>query len=169
MENHQTKYPTSTSYYKTAGFFSAIIIVLFTLYVLSISNVITLKLSPQLLPIFIWVPMILFMINPISIFIRRSRDYIIKSFVDMILSFIIPVTFVITFNTDQLLSILVPIRDFMYTICYYSHFSLPTANSYVLQNGNCAFPSDLAIFIFSVVVFCYRIIQSIKCGFQAKN
>lgn len=128
LENTQTKYPTSTNLYKFAGFFSAILVVVFTLYVLDIADIIKLQINPQILPIFVWIPFIVLLVNPISIFYFRSRDYLFKLLFKILISFAIPATYPIAYGTDQFTSLFVPIRDGLFTICYYARDNFTTSN-----------------------------------------
>lgn len=120
LENTQTKYPTSTGMYIFAGFFTALLIVVFTLYVLDISDTIELAINPQILPVFVWIPFLVYFFNPISIFYFRSRDYVLKLLFKILISFAIPITFPIAYGTDQFTSLFLPFRGIVYAICYYS-------------------------------------------------
>ena len=85
-----------------------------------------------------------------------------------LISFAIPITYPIVYTTDQFLSLLTPIKDTFQTICYYSHFNSTEDKQESIQDFNCSTPASIAIFVFSTVIFCYRIMQCIKCGFQVK-
>ena len=84
------------------------------------------KLSPQLLVLFVWVPFIFFMINPIHLFYFKARGYTFKLLLKMIASFIVPITFPIIWGTDQLVSLFIPIQDLIETICYFSTSTFST-------------------------------------------
>lgn len=123
LENNYTYYSTSKNLFQVAGFFSTFIIVLFVLYALDVADIIKLTgLNPQLLPVFVWLPFIAYLINPISIFYRKSRSYMFKAILNCLISFAIPITYPIVYTTDQFLSLLTPIKDTFQTICYYAHF-----------------------------------------------
>lgn len=123
MENDSTNYPVSTGLFKIAGFFSTLLVALFVLYALDVGDLISLqKMNPQILPMFVWLPFIAFLVNPISIFYYKSITYVYKLLLKCLISFAILVTYPIVHATDQFLSLLTPIRDTFHTICYYAHF-----------------------------------------------
>jgi len=125
-------------------------------------------MNPQILPVFVWLPFIAFLVNPISIFYYKSITYVYKLLLKCIISFAILVTYPIVYATDQFLSLLTPIRDTFHTICYYAHFDRTVDNQESIQYYDCKSPVSIAIFVFTMVIFCYRIMQCIKCGIQAK-
>lgn len=123
MDYNYTKYPTSKSFFKVAGFFSALLVILFTIYALDVADVIYVRtLNPQWLSLFVWGPFILFLINPISIFYFKSRSYLVKLLFKCLISFAIFVTYAIVYATDQLVSLFTPLQDTVYTLCYYIRF-----------------------------------------------
>lgn len=168
LENTQTKYPTSINMYIFAGFFTALFVIVFTLYVLDISDIIYLAINPQLLPIFVWIPFVVYFFNPISIFYIRSRDYVFKSLFKILISFAIPITFPIAYGTDQFTSLFLPFRGVVFTICYYSRGDFTSSSQQILQNTGCQNPSDIFVLVFSIIVFLYRVMQCVKLGFQAR-
>ena len=166
LENHDTKYPKSSSFFKVAGLFSVILIIIFTLYALDLGDLIKLAINPQYLPLFIWIPFILFLINPISIFYFKTRKYISKLLWQCLISWVIPITYPIVFATDQFVSLFVPLQNAAFTVCYYAHFKNFNNRETLQDSYDCRSPARLAIFIFSIVIFVYRIMQCIKCGLQ---
>lgn len=85
----------------------------------------------------------------------------------MFLSVFIPVTLPAVYATEQITSLFNPIKDAVYTICYYSHFRLPSNFDGVLQQNDCQFSASVTIFVVTIVAFSYRTIQCIKLGFAA--
>jgi hypothetical protein len=61
----------------------------------------------------------------------------------------------------QALSLLNVFQDLFYTICYYTHLSLPEDPT---QNI-CKTPAIQARFIYTIIIYAIRIIQCIKVGF----
>lgn len=80
----------------------------------------------QYFPLFVWVPFILIMLNPISLFFYRARGYTFRLALKVLFSLFIPITFPIIWATDQLVSLFVIFDDLTYTVCYYSRFQIPT-------------------------------------------
>jgi hypothetical protein len=73
------------------------------------------------------------------------------------------VPFPVAWATDQLVSLLTPIGDIAYTICYY--FKIDFSDKLVKTN-NCKSPQNIAQFVYGVVVICYRMLQCGRQGFD---
>lgn len=129
LENRSTRYPKSTTVFKSAGLLSTILVIVFTLYTLDVANVISIgSFNPQFLPLFVWVPLVLVLFNPIALFYYRNRDYVFHMLWLCTISWCIPVTYPIVYTTDQFLSVLTSIQDTAYTICYYISFNNSNGN-----------------------------------------
>lgn len=111
-----------------------------------------------------WGVFFLFMFNPIPNLYYKARGYSFKLFFQILISFFIPITFPIIWGSDQFVSLFIPAEDLMKTICYYSTVHIDQ-NHQVIQNTDCNTPGALGNFIFSAIVYAYRIVQSLKVGF----
>jgi hypothetical protein len=106
------------------------------------------------------------MANPFPIFYAKTRLFLFKTLIKIILSPIVGVVFMTTWATDQLVSLLTPFQDLIYTVCYFT--SLDFADVQVLNN-NCKYPAKLGVFIFGIIVFSYRIMQCMKQGWDKRK
>ena len=106
------------------------------------------------------------MFNPFPIFYARTRIFIFKLFLKIIISPILGVPFVVTWATDQLLSLLTPFQDMVYTICYYS--AQDFSDVYAVQD-KCKNPAKIAVFVYGIIIFSYRIFQCMRQGWDKKK
>lgn len=115
------------------------------------------------LPPIVWIVFIGYMLFPSTrMFNYKGRVYFFEICRDIIISPFIYMGFLIPWATDQMLSLVIPLRDFSYTICY-SMSSIETGHI----NNNCfSYPYDLIekIIIFSPLA--YRFLQCIKVALQ---
>ena len=75
----------------------------------------------QYLVIFVWGLFFLFLVNPIPILYWRSRLYAFKLALISMFSPFLGVTFPVIWMTDQVISLVTPLKDFGYTLCYYQN------------------------------------------------
>lgn len=122
FQNNSTEYPTSTDLFEIAGVFSILFVIIFTLYALTESELISLSFSPQYLPIFLWIPFIAFIFNPFPIIFFNGRMYFLKLIGKILYSVIGTVDFPSIFGVANAISLLVIFQDLFYTVCYYSQF-----------------------------------------------
>ena len=122
MDFNEHHYSTSTDIFKVAGFFSTFWLVLFSIYVLKISEVANFDIiDTHYLVAFVWGLFFLYLVNPLPIFNWRSRLYSFKLAFISIFSPFLGVTFPVIWMTDQVISLVTPLKDFGYTVCYYQH------------------------------------------------
>lgn len=167
LDFNQHHYSTSTQIFKIAGSLSTLFAAAFTVYALNLAEVVNLgAFPPQYLVLIPWATFLLFMFNPFPIFYARTRIFILKLFLKIIISPILGVPFVVTWATDQLLSLLTPFQDMVYTICYYS--AQDFSDVYAVQN-NCKNPAKIAVFVYGIIIFSYRIFQCMRQGWDKKK
>jgi len=94
--------------------------------------------------------------------------YVYKLLLKCLISFAILITYPIIYATDQFLSLITPMGDFFHTICYYVHFQGTIDNQESNQVYDCKSPVSVVVFVFMIIVFCYRIMQCIKLGMQVQ-
>ncbi len=70
------------------------------------------------LPIFTWIILIYYLTNPFVI--NKRKIYFWTLIKDITISPCLEPAFLISFGTSQFLSLVIPLRDFFYTICYTS-------------------------------------------------
>ena len=117
----------------------------------------------QYLPLFVWIPFLLSFLNPIPLFYYRAEGYTFKLAIKIILSLFGQITFPVIWGTDQLVSLFTIFQDLTYTLCYYSKLQFP--DSAKVDLSMCSSSATLAAFVFSIVVYTYRIVQCLRIGF----
>lgn len=121
MDYNEHHYLHSIQIFKIAGVFSTIFSALFTIYALNLSGIVDLFNFPsKFLVIFIWGILILFLLNPFPTKFHKSRFFILKTLCKLAISPCVGVSFLLSWSTDQLLSLITPFEDLTYTICYYA-------------------------------------------------
>lgn len=167
LDFNEHHYETSTGIFKIAGFLSTVFAAVFTIYALNIADIVILGNFPsRYLALIVWGFFLLFVFNPLPISYFRSRVYILKLLLRIIVSPFVGVPFVIAWGTDQLLSLITPFEDLAYTICYY--FSLDFTDLEV-KNNNCRQPAKVVVFVYATIIFMYRILQCIRQGYDKKK
>lgn len=100
---------TAIRIFKLSGVFSTMYVILFSIYVLNLSEVINLhSFSPKYLVLIIWVAFIMFIVNPFPFMYHKTRRYIFKNFVKIPSSLCVGVTFITGFIVSQFMSLVVP-------------------------------------------------------------
>lgn len=158
-------YSNSTRIFKIAGLLSTVFVVLFTLYALNLADFYKLHtFDTRYLSLIVWVVFLVFMFNPLPVIYFRSRIFSFLLFLRIVASPFIGVPFVVTWATDQLLSLITPFEDMVYSICYFTG-DLDFTDPHV-TNNKCRNPAKVAVFIFATIVFAYRIVQCMRQGYD---
>lgn len=140
---------------------------MFTIYALHLAGIINLGYFPsQHLALIVWGLLFLFLFNPLPIIYFRSRIFILTLFGKIFISPFIGVPFVIGWATDQLLSLITPFEDMVYSVCFYTSLDFTDTK---VTNNNCRNPAKIAVFVFAAIIFCYRILQCIRQGYDKKK
>lgn len=108
MDFNDNYYSTSTAVFKIAGFLSTLFAILFSLYALSLGDLIAVSLPSQYLALVVWGMLIVFMFNPLPFLRFHARVYTVKLFLKIAISPFIGVPFVVAWATDQLVSLITP-------------------------------------------------------------
>lgn len=167
LDFNEHHYETSTGIFKITGFLSTVFAGMFTLYALTIADIVTLgALPPRYLALIVWGFFIAFVFNPFPIFYYKSRIWTIKILLRIIVSPLVGAPFVIVWATDQLLSLITPFEDLAYTICYYT--SLDFTDKEVLHN-TCRQPARVVVFAYATIIFIYRMLQCMKQGYDKRK
>lgn len=111
-----------------------------------------------------WVIFIFSLIVPLPILNYKGRIYGIKLMVNAVLSPLFGVTFPIIWMTDQLVSLITPLKDFAYTICYYTQIDFTTtSNPCILKNR-----ADVVLVV-ALIAYSLRMLQCMKQGWDKKE
>ena len=84
-------------------------------------------MSPEWLPLFAWGLFLIFLINPIPIIFASGRLYTFKMLSKVITSIFLQANFLTELAVVQLFALISAMQDTVYTICFYTHLSLPLA------------------------------------------
>ena len=127
FDNH---YSTVTEIFIRAAFFTNILFLAFFLYMITRTQTGTnLGLNQYgvdgILPGLMWLILILYFFWPFKTFNYYGRIYTMRLFGECIASILIPIEFKHIWFMDQLTSLIGPMRDIEYTLCYYSFYVNP--------------------------------------------
>ena len=127
FDNH---YSTVTEIFIRAAGFTNILFLAFLLYMITRTNFGSyLGLNQYgidgILPGLMWLFMILYFFWPFKNFNYYGRIYTMRLFGECIASILIPIEFKHIWFMDQLTSLIGPMRDIEYTLCYYSYYVNP--------------------------------------------
>ena len=127
FDNH---YSTVTEIFIRACFFTNVLFLAFLLYMITrtqygISLGAKIHYFDEILPGFIWAILLLYFFWPFKNFNYCGRIYTMRLFGECIASILIPIEFKHIWFMDQLTSLIGPMRDLEYTICYYSYYVNP--------------------------------------------
>ena len=123
-------YSTETEIYIRAAGFTIILFLAYLIYMITrtdFGNYFGLNQYGivGILPGFMWLIMILYFFWPFKIFNYYGRIYTMRLFGECIASILIPIEFKHIWFMDQLTSLIGPMRDLEYTLCYYSYYVNP--------------------------------------------
>jgi hypothetical protein len=114
-------YSNSVTIFKLAGLHTSVYLVLFSLYILNLTHIIKFdNFNPVYLALISWFSFIAFFILPLKLFNYKGRLYILRLLGQSLLSPFTGVTFPISWLTDQFVSLIIPLKDVAYTVCYYT-------------------------------------------------
>jgi hypothetical protein len=106
--------------FRLAGFFTTIFLVMFLLYLLSLTSLIHTFLPLYYFPLLPYVLLGGYLFIPLPIFNYRGRLYMLKLVLKCFLAVFRGVDFPIIWMTDQWISMITPLRDLSYTVCFYT-------------------------------------------------
>ena len=127
FDNH---YSTVTEIFIRAAFFTNILFLSFFLYMITRTQYgLYLGLNQYridgILPGLMWLILIIYFFWPFKAFNYYGRIYTMRLFGECIASILIPIEFKHIWFMDQLTSLIGPLRDLEYTLCYYSFYVNP--------------------------------------------
>lgn len=99
-----------------------------------------------------WLILLAYIFNPFPIFHHEGRFYLIKTIGKILLSPCFPISFIMVWISEQIMSLSQPLTDFFYTVCY-----LSTRDSETCAKITPNFNSGLVI-----TWCCLRMFQSLK-------
>ncbi len=77
---------------------------------------------------------VVYLVFPLPFFNFKGRLYMFKLMFSAVVAPFYRVNFAIVWITDQFVSLITPLKDFAYTICYYTHLNLnedPRRSGYI--------------------------------------
>lgn len=109
LDLDQKNRSSSNRIFNIAGFFSSVFVIIFTAYALKLSEHVEYESIPhRFLGLIVWGIIIVLFINPFPILYRKSRFFLIKLFLSVLVSPLIGVPFIISWTTDQFVSLVTP-------------------------------------------------------------
>ena len=122
-------------------------------------NIILLNKKVQkYMPPFVWITLFLYMIFPSKKKCNgKGRAYLYKLLKDTILSPFLSIAFLVPWVTDQMLSLVIPLKDLSYTICY----SVNVLKNYEIKNS-CKVDTRSVELVIIFMPLVYRFIQCLK-------
>lgn len=139
--------------------------IVFLVYLLLITNIIknSLGFRSEYLVLIVWGSLAIFIVIPLPIFNYEGRLYALKLLIKSLLSPLTGVSFSILWMTDQWISMVTPLRDLAYTICYFTSLDFD-----VIHNNPCKDQSSFQTAIIVVVtVFSIKILQTLRMGYES--
>ena len=159
-------YSNSVSLFIVASSQTTIFFIFYILYVLRLTDTIYLGgFDASYLVLFSWGSLVTFLLIPLPIFNHKGRIYVLKLFVESLFSPLIGVTFPTIVFIDQIVSLITPLKDFTYSICYYSRMSFWSLEAI---SNPCSDMSKFVL-IMATSVFGYRLLQCINQGYDQGN
>jgi hypothetical protein len=114
-------YSSSFSMFKVAGFHTSLYLICFFLYIIKFTNIFTFGgFNEAYFALLNWGIFILLIFLPFPIFNLKGRIFAFKLIFKSMLSPLLGVTFPIIWLTNQVVSLITPLKDFAYTICFYT-------------------------------------------------
>ena len=128
--NFDNHYSTVMQICSRSAIFSLILFLGILIYILIRSQIpmfmfINNYISITMIPLLCWSSMLIYFFCPFKIFNYQGRVYTMKLFMECIASIFIPIEFRHIWFMDQLTSLIGPMRDMEYTLCYYSYYNSP--------------------------------------------
>ena len=127
FDNH---YSTTIEIFQRSAFFTIIFFISLLIYILMRSKIemfvwLNTYISVSDLPLICWLVILIYFFCPFKIFNYEGRIYTMGLFIECIASIFIPIEFRHIWFMDQLTSLIGPMRDIEYTLCYYSYYHTP--------------------------------------------
>ena len=155
---------------KRAGFFTLVFSLMLLIYCVVVST--SIHNDPRRFaylviyaPFVVWVLYFAYIFFPNrDVFNPKGRRYFYDLLMKIFFSPIIKVTFLITWASDQAVSFVIPIKDFAYTICFY------TSNLSIDSVKNCLSSSHLqGAVVTYIVAILPLLLRMVQCYRQAKQ
>lgn len=156
FSNH---YSDVISIYKRAAIFTFILLTCVLLYLFDRIGIVTrvgYTLPVHILPLICWGSFILYMFCPIkTMFNYEGRMYLFNLFTESVGSFFLKPDFRHVWLIDQMTSLIGPLRDMEYTLCYYAYYDAPLSEKKTHCNNT------RGIFLF--IAFFPNILRILQC------
>ena len=146
--------PHSRYILQRASFFSLLYLALFILFVASLADLIPTNFI-YFGEVF-WLIIILHVFIPLPILNYKQRLYFVKLMLNVVLSPCVPMSFLIIWVSEQLVSFVQPFGDLFYTICNFT----------TRDGSNCRALTPNFISAYVITMFTLRIFQNLKFWHQ---
>lgn len=126
------------------------------------------RLPIEYAPFVVWTIYFLYIFFPNrEVFNPRGRKYFYLLLKKIALSPFVRITFLLSYATDQLVSFVVPIKDFAYTLCFYtSDFTVDDVKSCLKSDS---FDGIIIAYVVALVPLLLRMIQCFNQARQASG
>jgi len=162
-------YSDMISILRRAAVFTAIFVLMYLCYIIhrtmpELST--TIDIIPlEITPLVCWLALLIYIFSPFKGFFNyEGRMYMFKIFIESMASIFIHIEFKHVWFTDQLTSLIGPIRDLEYTFCYYVHYN----NSLEDKKLICHSKRGIVLFI-GCFPHLIRILQCIRIIYDTKT
>lgn len=153
---------------KRAGFFTLVFCIMLLLYLLGLSLNYQLKdvrLPIEYTPFVVWLLYFTYIFFPNRhVFNPRGRTYFYALLKQILLTPIVKMGFVLSYASDQAVSFVIPIKDFAYTVCYYTSYWTDNPDDPTADVRDCLSNKKIdGIVIAYVVALIPLVIRMIQC------
>lgn len=126
--NFDNHYSTVIQICGRAAFFTVLLFISIMIYLIIRSQIpmfmfLNRNIPVDALPLVCWLALIVYFFCPIKIWNYEGRTYTMRLFGESVASIFIPTEFRHIWFMDQLTSLIGPMRDIEYTLCYYSYYT----------------------------------------------
>lgn len=156
---------TPTQAFYRASIFSAVYLILFLLYI--VQRVYDTDFFPGgriYLGGITWIMFVVYIIFPFKLFNWKGRLYMWKVIALSISAPFTGVTFPITWTTDQFISLVSPLKDLTYTICYYTRLDLKHGTT----SSECSSSIEV-VFVTGCIALVMRMLQCMRLGYDNRS
>lgn len=166
--NFDDHYSDVLSIFNRSVFFSILLFGSLLLYLIIRANIpifvfLNNNVAVGILPLICWSTLLLYFFCPFKIFNYQGRFYTMKLFLESVASIFVPTSFRHVWFMDQLTSLIGPMRDMEYTLCYYSYYVDPLQVRQIFCGNTRGIYLFIAIFPnFIRILQCIRIIIDSK-------
>ena len=166
FKNH---YSDVISIFKRAAVFSTVNVLTILCYMILRTKIPILNdlfsfIPLELTPFICWVILVIYLFFPFNYFNYQGRVYMLNIFIESCASIFIKCEFKHVWLTDQLTSMIGPLRDIEYTLCYYAHYG----NTFEDKKAMCSTKREIILLI-AVLPHILRTLQCFRSIYDSKK